>query len=48
MRLTSQIVETEYGTYEVHKYVKEKCKSDCIECDDRCEFGYQTAEMLVI
>lgn len=54
MRLHSIEVKTEHGICEIFlteqgkKNIEFRCKSNCLECDNRCEFGYQAAEMLVI
>lgn len=48
MRLTSQIVETEYGTYDVYKYVEEKIEcEECTKCKNKCEFGYKATEIII-
>lgn len=53
-RLHSIEIETEHGICEIFlpeqekKNIVEKCKSDCIKCNDRCELGYQAAELIII
>lgn len=52
VQLHSVIIETQYGTCEIYLTKKQKedikCEASCIECDNRCEFGYQAVEVLII
>lgn len=53
IRIPSVKLTTEYGSCEIFGEIQiieseKKCKQNCIECDNRCEFGYQAAEMLII